>query len=104
MGAHALSVGRVPPVLHIPLEELALGATDQLLAGEPRCRMDQRHGVLQLIAETVGTAGLLNRWMKCCASAALRAAPNTNTISRSCPSASSIWVWIAAHGSKPAPV
>jgi hypothetical protein len=35
MGAHALPVGRVPPVLHVALEELALGAADQLLAG--RC-------------------------------------------------------------------
>ena len=59
MGAHALSVGRMPPVLHVALAELALGAADQLLAGEPRCRMDQRHGVLQLIAETVGAAGLI---------------------------------------------
>src|ERR1019366_8229923 len=59
MCAHALSVGRMPPVLHVTLEELALGATDQLLACEPRCRMDQRHGVLQLIAETVGATGLI---------------------------------------------
>src|SRR5450830_182232 len=59
MCAHALSVRRMPPMLHIPLKELALGATDQLLAGEPRCRMDQRHGILQLIAESVGTAGLI---------------------------------------------
>jgi len=56
MGAHALSIGRVPPVLHVALEELVLGTADQLLTGEPRCRMHQRHGVLQLIAETVGAA------------------------------------------------
>ena len=56
MGAYALAVGRVPPVLHITLEKLAPGAADQLFAGEPRCRMDQRHGVLQLIAKTVGAA------------------------------------------------
>src|ERR1035437_5354078 len=58
-GANALSVGRMPPVLHVTLEELALGATDQLLTGEPGRRMDQRHGVLQLIPETVGAAGLI---------------------------------------------
>ena len=38
------------------------------------------------------------------ASSASSAAPTTNTISRSCPSASSIWVCSAAHGSSPAPV
>ncbi len=38
------------------------------------------------------------------ASSASSAAPKTNTISRSCPSASSIWVWSAAQGSRPAPV
>src|SRR3990170_3623572 len=59
MCAHALSIGRMPPVLHVTLKELALGATDQLLAGEPRRSMDKRHGVLQLIAKTVGTAGLI---------------------------------------------
>ena len=59
MRAHALPVGRMPPVLHVTLQELAPGATEQLLAGEPRCCMDQRHGVLQLIAETIGAAGLV---------------------------------------------
>jgi len=49
----------MPPVLYVTLEELPPGTTDQLLAGEPRGRMDQRHGVLQLIAETVGAAGLI---------------------------------------------
>ena len=56
MGAHALAVGRMPPVLYITLGKLAPGATDQLFACEPRSRMDQRHGVLQLIAKTVGAA------------------------------------------------
>ncbi len=59
MGAHALSVGRMPPVLHVALAELAFGATDQLLAGKPRRRMNQCHGVLQLVAEAVGAAGLV---------------------------------------------
>ena len=59
MGAHALAVGRMPPVLDVTLEELAFGATQQLLAGEPRCRMDQRHSVLQLITEPISAAGLI---------------------------------------------
>jgi len=46
-------------MLHVAFEELSPGVTNELLAGEPRRRMNQRHGVLQLIAETISTAGLI---------------------------------------------
>ena len=59
MGAHPLSARRVPPVLHVALRELPRGAAEQLLAGQPGCGMEQRHGVLQLIAKPVGASGLV---------------------------------------------
>ena len=59
VGAHAAAGRRMPPMLHIALLELAGRGAEQVLAGQGRLRMHQRHHVLQLIAETVGAAGLV---------------------------------------------
>ncbi len=49
----------MPPVLHVALDELARGAAQQLGAVQRRVGVDQRHRVLQLVAEPVGAAGLV---------------------------------------------
>ena len=35
------------------------GGAEKMLAGQGRLGMDQRHHILQLIAESIGTAGLI---------------------------------------------
>ncbi len=57
-GARALARRRVPPVLDVPLDELAAGRAQQVLAREIGARQHQRHRVLQLVAEAEGAAGL----------------------------------------------
>src|SRR3546814_5931574 len=56
--ADALAARRQPPVLHIAFLELAPGRAQQLRAGFVGFGDAGRHHVLQLVAETVGTAGL----------------------------------------------
>ena len=46
-------------MLHIAFAELMRGSAEQMLAGEGRLGVHQRHHVLQLVAESVGTAGLI---------------------------------------------
>ena len=46
-------------MLHIPFAELMRGGAQQMLAREGRFGMHQRHHVLQLVAESVGPAGLI---------------------------------------------
>ncbi len=46
-------------MLHVTQQELASGTSDELFTGKRRRGMDQCHGVLQLIAEPVGAAGLI---------------------------------------------
>src|SRR3546814_607733 len=57
--ADALAARRQPPVLHIAFLELAPGRAQQLRAGFIGFGDAGRHHVLQLVAETVGTAGLV---------------------------------------------
>ena len=59
MRAHAAAGRRMPPVLHVAFAELMRGGAEQMLAGEGRLGMHQRHRVLQLIAEAEGAAGLI---------------------------------------------
>ena len=59
MGAHAAARRRMPPMLHVAFAELMRGGAQQMLAGEGRLGMHQRHHILQLIAETEGAAGLI---------------------------------------------
>jgi hypothetical protein len=42
----------MPPVLHIAFRELPRRAQQQVLSGERRLRVDERHHVLQLVAES----------------------------------------------------
>ena len=57
--AHAAARGRMPPVLHVAFPELARRAEQQMLAQKARLGVDQRHRVLQLIAEAEGAARLV---------------------------------------------
>ena len=57
--AHAAARRRVPPVLHVALDELAAGAAQQVLAQELGLGVHQRHPVLQLVAEAECAAGLV---------------------------------------------
>ena len=49
----------MPPMLHIALAKLPRGGAQQVLAGQRGFGMDQCHHVLQLVAESVGAAGLI---------------------------------------------
>ena len=57
--AHALTRMRQPPMLHVALDELPRRGAQQVLARHRRLRGDQRHAVLQLVAEAVGAARLV---------------------------------------------
>ena len=59
MGAYAPASRRMPPVLDVAFKELARGGTKQMLAGQRRFGMHERHYVLQLITKTVGAARLV---------------------------------------------
>ena len=59
MGAHAVALRRVPPMLHIALGELARRGQHDLRAQHLRRRPGQRHRVLQLVAKSVRTPGLV---------------------------------------------
>ena len=59
MGPYAPAQGGVPPMLDISFRELAGGAQEQVLAHQVRLGVDQRHHVLQLIAETEGAPRLV---------------------------------------------
>ena len=43
-------------MLHISFAELARGAEEKLFTNQARFSMDQRHRILQLVAETESTA------------------------------------------------
>ena len=59
MCADAAARRRMPPVLHVAFAELMRGGTKQMFPGESWLSMHQRHHILQLIAEPVGSAGLI---------------------------------------------
>ena len=59
MCAHSASLGRVPPVLYVSFAELPRRAQHQMFPQQPGFGMDQRHCVLQLIAETESAAALV---------------------------------------------
>ena len=59
-GARAAAAGDVPPVLHVALDELARGRAQQVLARRgPGRASDERHRVLELVAEAEGAARLV---------------------------------------------
>ena len=59
MRAHAAAGGRMPPMLHVAFAELMRGGAQEMLAGEGRLGMHQRHHILQLVAEAERSAGLV---------------------------------------------
>src|SRR5262245_57664551 len=59
--ADALAGRRVPPVLHVAFLELPARRPQDLRPRLLRRAVDEGHHVLQLIAETVGAAGLVER-------------------------------------------
>src|SRR5207247_7557684 len=58
-GAGAAAGGLVPPVLHIPFDELPARGPDDVRPQNVRPRQGEGHGVLQLIAEAEGAAWLI---------------------------------------------
>ncbi len=59
--AHALPGVRQPPVLDVALDELPRRRPQQVCTRHRRPHSDERHAVLQLIAEAVGAARLVER-------------------------------------------
>ena len=59
MRAHAAARRRMPPVLDVAFDELSTRTKGDLFAQQPRFGVHQRHGVLQLVAESVGSARLV---------------------------------------------
>ena len=59
MGPHAAPRRRMPPMLHVAFAELMGGGAEQMRAREGRLGMHQRQDVLQLVAESVSAAGLV---------------------------------------------
>ena len=60
--AHAAAALRMPPVLHVALDELARRRAQDVLARHaPARRSTKRHHVLQLVAEAVRAAALVER-------------------------------------------
>ena len=53
--------GRVPPVLHVPLHELPGRRPEQMLARHLGAGSRESHHILELIAESIGAAGLIAR-------------------------------------------
>ena len=60
-GPHSAATLRVPPVLDVSLDELPRGGAQNVLAREPRLGVDERHRVLELVAEAIGAAALVQR-------------------------------------------
>ena len=49
----------MPPVLNVPLHELMGRGSDQVLARDRALGYGQGHHILELVAESVGTTGLI---------------------------------------------
>ena len=58
-GSHALTRMRQPPMLDIAFDELSRRGPQQMLAGHRGPRRHERHAILQLIAEAIGAARLI---------------------------------------------
>ncbi len=61
LGANSSARRRVPPVLHVSFDELMRGRLQDVFPGQLAPRSDQRDDVLQLVAEAVCAAGLIER-------------------------------------------
>ena len=59
--AHAHAGFRMPPMLHVAFDELARGGTQNVGPRNLGPRIDEGQRILQLIAETEGAAGLIER-------------------------------------------
>ena len=59
--AHAAPRRRMPPVLHVAFDELARGGAQQVLARDAGVATLKRHHILELVAETIGAAQLIER-------------------------------------------
>src|SRR5439155_4906067 len=60
-GPHTAARGRMPPVLDIPFRELPGGGPQEVLAHEIGSHRCQGEDVLDLVAESVGPTGLIER-------------------------------------------
>ena len=58
-GADAASRGRMPPVLDVALRELSRGGTDEMRARDVAGGHGQRHPVLELVPEAIGSPRLV---------------------------------------------
>ena len=58
-GSHALARMGQPPMLHITFDELSCSGPKQMFAGQHGSCHGERHAILQLIAEAIGAAGLI---------------------------------------------
>src|SRR5688572_6640833 len=58
-GTDAVISRRVPPVKYIPFFELMAGRFQNVLTGDLRPGIQEKHYILKLVAETVRTAGLI---------------------------------------------
>src|SRR5512140_2824455 len=59
MCAHAAAGRGMPPMLDIPVHELMSGGTKQVLSQQTGLGVDERHGILELIAKSEGPARLV---------------------------------------------
>jgi hypothetical protein len=57
--ANAATAWRVPPVLHVALNELARCRAQDVLTGDRGRGVNERHDILQLVAEAIGPARLV---------------------------------------------
>ncbi len=57
--SNAHAGGGKPPMLEIPFDKLPGGGAQDMLARNVWARGEERHRILQLIAETIGPAGLV---------------------------------------------
>lgn len=60
-GTHSLSGGLVPPVKDVAFFELVSSGPEQVFTGRGSHRNGERHDVLELITETEGATGLIDR-------------------------------------------
>src|ERR1700737_1171378 len=59
MGSHSTPRGRMPPVQHVAFAELVRCCTQNMLTGQSWFGMHEPHYVLQLVAKSKCSAGLI---------------------------------------------